>query len=153
MIVTELVPDEIDALPIEKYLELRRRYEPIREHFAFFINEMVVENRLSRIGDAEVLRQEIHDCVKDLATEIQNFRKSAFGRTIRKWGVFSLGGLVNIAAALSIPNLNLPLAGASVLFGAVDKAGVFERKASKRDEMVRLIAAARKEIISSVSSL
>ena len=99
------------------------------------------------------LRHEIHDYVKDLTTEIQNFRQSTFGRTIRKWGPFSLGGFVTIAAVLSGQVWALPLVGASVLFGAAEKAGVFERKASKRDEMVRLIAAARKEIISSVSSL
>lgn len=150
MLVTELVPDEIEGLPIKKYLELRHRYEPIREDLAIFINEVVLENRLSRIGDTAELHQAVRDYVKNLMKEVQSFRESAFGRTFRKWGPFSLGGFVTIAAALSSQTWALPLAGASVLFGAADKAGVFERKATKRGDMVRLVAAARKDIISSV---
>jgi hypothetical protein len=150
MVVTDLVPDVIDRLPIEKYVELRHRYEPIRALLAPFVNEVLVEKRLSRIGDAAELRREVDHCVKDLKKEIENFRKSAFGRTLRRWGPFSLGAFVTVASGVFGQAWALPLAGASVLFAAVDKAGLFEQKATKRGEFVRLVAAARKDIVSSV---
>lgn len=151
VLVTDLVPEEIDALPIEKYVELRGLYEPIREHLAVFINDVVLEDRLYRIGDTVDLRQAVQDYVKELKNEIQSFRESAFGRTFRNWGPFSLGGFVALAAPLAGADWALPLAGAGVLLGAVDKAGVFERKATKRGGMVKLVADARKDMIGSLN--
>jgi hypothetical protein len=150
ILVTELVPQAIEALSIEKYIELRRRYTPIRERLAAFVDEVILEDRLSRIEDTEELRQAVRDSVKELEKEIQNFRESALGRTFRKWGPFSLGGFVTIAAALTSQPWALPLAGASVLFAALEKTGVFEPKVTKRGDMVRLVAAARKDIIRSI---
>jgi hypothetical protein len=150
VLVSQLVPDEIEELSIAKYVELRCRYEPIRKQLATFTNEVVIENRFSRIGDSVELGQAIEDYVKDLRKEVQAFRESTFGRTIRKWGAFSLGGVATVAATLS-GHLwaTVPLAGATIAFGAADKAALFERKATKRGDMVRLVAGARSDIIRS----
>ena len=151
IMVTELVPDVIDTLPIKKYCELRARYEPIRERLAIFMNEVVVENRLGHIGDPGELRQAVHDCVADLRAEVLNFRESAFGKTFRRWGPFSIGSLITLATVITHPDpiLTLSLAGASILVRAVDK-GFLEPKVTNRTEMVRLLAAARTDIIGSL---
>jgi hypothetical protein len=152
VIVTELVPDVIDMLSLDKYCELRARYEPIRERLAIFMNEVVVENRLGQIGDPGELSGAVHDCIKDLKTEILSFRESTFGKAFRKWGPFSLGSLISLATPIAHldPTWTIPLAGASLLVRAVDKAGFLEHKVTNRTEMVRLLASARTDIISSL---
>ena len=147
LLVTELVPETVDALPIKKYVELRHRYEPIREQLISFVDEATTENRLKDIGDPLELRQALQEYVKDLTKEIQNFKESGFGRNFRKWGTFTLGSFVTITAALAAPDLALPLAGVSILVGAVDRAGWLEQEVTRRSEMVRLVASARKDII------
>lgn len=150
MIITDLVPDVIEKISIEKYCELRARYEAIRDRLNVFINEMTVENRLSHIRDRKTLHQAVRDCVKDLKKEVLSFRQTQFGRMFRKWGAFSLGSLINLATAAAHldPVVKVSVAGAHVLLQAVDRTK--KQKVTKRDEMVRLLAAARGNIISSL---
>jgi hypothetical protein len=148
VLVTELVPDIIEMLPLDAHCELRERYKPIREQLTHFIDDVVLENRLRSIGDAAELRQAVDDCVKDLRQEVLNFRSSTFGSAFRTWGPFSLASLASIAAPMSGP-LALPLSGAAVLLAALDKADVLGRKATVRESMVRLLASARDDAINS----
>jgi hypothetical protein len=146
LLVTELVPDIIEAVPLDTYCRLRELYKPIREHLALFINDAVLENRLTHIGDPEELRHAVDEYIKDLRNEVLEFRESTFGAMFRKWGPFSLGSIVSLGAAIPGP-WAFPLAGAGLLLMAVDKAGVLERKATLRGNMVRLLAAARNDVI------
>ena len=146
LLVTELVPDIIEALPFDTYCKLRERYKPIRECLALFIHEAVLENRLKHIGDPEELRHAVDEYVKDLRNEVLEFRDSTFGAMFRKWGPFSLGSIVSLGAAIPGP-WAFPLAGAGLLLMAVDKAGFLERKATLRGNMIRLLAAARNDVI------
>ena len=146
VLVTELVPDVIETLPLDTYCELRERYKPIREHLALFTHDAILENRFSHIGDAEELRGAVDEYVKDLRNEVLKFRTSAFGSAFRKWGPFSLGSIVSLGAAIPGP-WAFSLAGAGLLLMAVDKAGILERKATLRGDMVRLLAAARNDVI------
>jgi hypothetical protein len=148
VLVTELVPDIIETLPLDTYCELRQRYRPIREQLAHFINDVVLENRLRSIGDAAELRQAVDHCAKDLRQEVLSFRSSTFGSAFRKWGPFSLASLAGIAAPMS-GTLALPLSGAAILLTALDKADVLERKATVRKNMIRLLASARDDVINS----
>lgn len=146
LLVTNLVPDIIEALPLETYCELRERYKPLRERLALFIHDALLENRLKHIGDPEELRHAMDEYVKDLRNEVLAFRDSTFGAMFRKWGPFSLGSIVSLGAAIP-GRLAFPLAGAGLLLMAVDKAGILERKATLRGDMVRLLAAARNDVI------
>jgi hypothetical protein len=152
LMVTELVPEVIDRLPIEKYSELRKRYEPIRQRLSHFLNELVVKNQLGRIADGAELEQAVQECVKDLKQEIVTFRESAFGKFFREWGPFSIGSLITLGsrAAHLGTRWSIALGGASLLLSLVDKTGVLQNKAMKQDEMVRLLAAARNDIIGSL---
>lgn len=145
-LVTELVPDIIEALPLDTYCKLRERYKPIREHLALFIHDAVLENRLAHIRDPGELRHAVDEYIRDLRKEVVEFRDSTFGAMFRKWGPFSLGSIVSLGAAIPGP-WAFPLAGAGLLLMAVDKAGVLENKATLRGNMVRLLAAARNDVI------
>lgn len=151
MMVTELVPDVVETLALDKYCELRKRYGAIRDKLAVFINEMTIKNRLDHIHRPEELRDAVQESVRELREEVVRFRESKFGRAFRRWGPFTLSSLVTLVAT-QFPEhwAALSLGGASVLFSAVDKAGVFERAPSSRTEMVRLLAAGRAELIGSL---
>ena len=82
MLITELVPDVIELLPLEKYCELRKRHEPIREQLAIFVDEVVRKNRLNRIENTADLHEAVVECVRDLKKEVLNFRSSPFARTL-----------------------------------------------------------------------
>jgi hypothetical protein len=153
LMVAELVPDVIDRLSIDKYTELRKRYEPIRELLSNFINDVVVKNRLGHIGNAVELEEAVQDCVKDLKEQVVSFRESTFGRSFRKWGPFSVGSLITLGSrAVHLhPVSSIALGGASVVLSLVDKMGILQNKVRKSDEMVRLLAAARNDIIGSLN--
>lgn len=152
LMVAELVPDVIDRLSIEQYTELRKRYEPIRELLSTFINDVAVKNRLGHIGNAVELEEAVQDCVKDLKEQVIRFRESTFGRFFRKWGPFSVGTLITLGSrAVHLdPVSSIALGGTSVVLSLVDKMGILQNKVRKSDEMVRLLAAARNDIIGSL---
>ena len=152
LMVAELVPDVIDRLSIEKYSELRNRYAPIRERLNIFINEMVLENRLDRIGSGAELEQAVQDCVGDLKKEVLSFRASTFGEFFRKWGPFSVSSLITIGgrAVHLDPGWSASLGGVGVVLSILDKKGIFQNKPMKHGEMVRLLATARNDIIGSL---
>jgi hypothetical protein len=152
MMITDLVPDVIDRLSLKRYNELRQRYQPIRERLNQFIDETIKQDRLNRIGDMTELNAAIHDCTAELRKEIREFKKSSFGKEIRKWGPFALTGLIRLAKSISHINSELALAleGVSLTIGFIDKTGVLQDKSNNREEMVRLLAAARNDIIGSL---
>jgi hypothetical protein len=150
LLVRELIPEEVELLDIKKYVKLRNRYKPIREQLSIFIDDAISKNRFAHISDMKELQENIEKYVKGLSDEIQNFKQSSFGRVVRKWGTFTLGSFVTIAATIAAPQFALPIAGASIMIGAVDKSGALENKPTIRNDMIRLIAGARKEIIRSV---
>jgi hypothetical protein len=152
LMVTELIPDVIDRLSIEKYSELRKRYEPIRERLSLFVNQMVLENRLGHIGDAAELEEAIQDCVRDLKKEVLSFRASNLGKAVRKWAPFSISSLITIAgrAAHLDPVWSMSLGGAGIVLSILDKTGILQNRVMKHGEMVRLLAAARNDIIGSL---
>lgn len=147
VLVTQLVPDVIETAPMSDYKKLRERYAPIRDRLTVFLNDIVVENRLGDIGDAAALQQAVEECARELRQEVLDFSQSVLGRSIRKWGPFALGGICTVASKALPTEFALPLAAGSLVFGFVDKAGVLQDKATPRREMVRLLAAARKDII------
>jgi len=153
MLVTNLVPDVIDTISIERYCELRSRYAPIRERLNAFINDIVVENRLGHAADEGKQRQMLQDCIDDLRTEVVTFRESTFGRTFRRWGPFSICSLISMATPLLHlnPAWAVSVTGVTVVVRGVEKAGLLDRTVTKRGEMVRLLAAARSDILDSVN--
>jgi hypothetical protein len=152
VMITDLVPDVIGRLTLAKYTELRQRYQPIRERLTQFIDEIIKENRLSRIGNRTELDGAIHDCTAELRKEILAFKKSSFGKEIRKWGPFSLSGLIGFAKSVSHMSSEwaLVIEGATLIIGAIDKTGVLQNKSNSHEEMIRLLAAARNDIIGSL---
>ena len=152
MLVTELVPDVIETLPLETYCELRTRYEPIRDRLGDFLEEVVRKNRLSHIQDPAELHHAICELAKGLREEVLNFRGSPFGRAFTAWAPFSIGGLLTMVAPLvSSHPVAIAIAGASFLFGGIDKLGTLNRTPTKDGEMIRLLAAGRDDLIRSLT--
>jgi hypothetical protein len=147
LIITDLIPDSIEDLSIDDYVDLRLRYEPIREQVTQFMTDVVHEDRLDGIGDPDALREAASETIRELRRELEAFRESGVGSGVRKWSTFCIGGVLTLAGGLLPHGMVLPAATAKLALSGMDKAGTFERKASKRRDLLRLMAGARDEIL------
>ena len=152
LLVTELVPDLIEAVPIKTYCELRKRYEPIRVCLAGFLNELVIDNRLKDIGDPQELQRAVEDSTEELRKQVLAIRESSFAGIFKKWGPFGLSSVLTVsAAALVAPQLTIPLTVGSIIVHALDKSGFLEQKVTSRGRMVRLLASLRADVVEASS--
>jgi hypothetical protein len=147
LIISELIPDSIDQLSLEKYAELRLQYEPIREQVVRFVTEIIHEDRLNGIRDAEELRRAASAAVKALQKEVETFRESAIGAAVRKWSPFAIGGLLSLVAPALPASFGLSVSGAKLAISGVEKSGGLNPKQTKRGDFLRLLAAARDDIL------
>jgi hypothetical protein len=147
LIISELIPDSIDQLSIEKYVELRLRYEPIREQVVRLVTEIIHEDRLNGIRDPEELRRAATAAVKALQKEVETFRESTLGAAVRKWSPFGIGGLLTLATAALPASFGLSVSGAKLAISGVEKSGLLNPKQTKRGDFLRLLAAARDDIL------
>jgi hypothetical protein len=147
IMIAELIPDSIDEMPLDRYVDLRLRYEPMREEVTRFVTDIIREDRLADIGDPQALRVAVADAVRELRKELERFRESAVGTAIRKWSPFGIGGLLTLASGALPVAFGLPVAAAKLTIAGVEKSGITNRKAVKRGELLRLMSAARDEIL------
>jgi hypothetical protein len=61
-------------------------------------------NRLHRIEDTEVFRQEIQNTAKDFVRQCDKYRRSRFAKKIQKWVPLGIGYVLGIVAALGGPS-------------------------------------------------
>jgi hypothetical protein len=102
-IVSCEIPAELRYLSSDSYLELRNSFSEIRSAFKRLTAELVVQNRLNRIGDAQTFAEEIQQTVNDFVRECDEYRRSRFAKKIKRWTPLSVGSLIGIVASLGGP--------------------------------------------------
>jgi hypothetical protein len=102
-IVSCEIPAELRYLPSDSYLELRSSFSEIRDAFKRLTAELVVINRLHRIENTGVFRQEIQNTAEDFVRQCDKYRRSRFAKKTQKWVPLGIGTVVGIVAALGGP--------------------------------------------------
>jgi hypothetical protein len=98
-ILTTAIPADLAELPLDRYLEIRKRYEDKQEAFQLAMKEMRDLHLDCDFQKPEDFNKELERVVTKFGQEMQDLREGRFGRRVRRWTLISLGGIVTVAAA------------------------------------------------------
>ncbi|MGO9531210.1 MAG: hypothetical protein ACLP3B_08505 [Syntrophobacteraceae bacterium] len=142
------IPEDIGRIEISKYKEIRDAYSDIRQPFHRLLVDLTNLYRLDHIGDMQVLREKVSEIAKELTSELNKFRKSKFGRSLRRWMPIGIGGLASLAgAAFSEPSISYTAAGVTVVVQIIQETHFFKQESSNQEEVHRMIARMKKDIL------
>ena len=109
------IPADLADLPLNQYLDVRKRYEDKREVFQLAMNELQELYFKESFRAPEEFRTQLEHVVKQFSGEMQKLREQRFGRQVRRWAPIALGGVVSLAAAaITVPVIAVGAAGVSL---------------------------------------
>lgn len=121
--LTAAVPAEIAQLPLDRYLDIRNRYEPHREAFRSTMIELANLNLPSHLQNPDEFIGAVESTVAKFGRGMQTLREGRLRERVRKWAPVAIGGVIGIASALvQGPILALTAAGVGVTIQAVQTA-------------------------------
>lgn len=122
------IPAEIGKLPLADYIEIRKRYESLRQEFPLYLRDLGELIRIDDSRSADDLRVKIEDVVRTMDRNVARVKRAQISQSFRRWVPIGLTGAVTMAAAY-LPleaSTRIELAGAAtaiqILRGAIDKA-------------------------------
>lgn len=123
-----VVPAEIESLSLSEYLGVRTSYSALRATFQDLIRLLSERAKLPRQQSGTAVEAKLERSVHEFEEEWRRYKAGAFGRRLKRWTPFSIGGLLTVSAALASPWLAAVLAGGTL---AVD---IVERGIGMRDQ-------------------
>jgi hypothetical protein len=124
-IIKTEVPHAIGMLSPDDYVELRKRFEEVRQPFQRAVASMSDDNLLSSISDPATLQDAISQITSDYGKEVERLRRTLNWSGVKEWTPFGLTALATLpglyTSVSSEGPLSLALAG---LAGGVVQIGV-----------------------------
>jgi hypothetical protein len=142
-----LIPAEAALIDPKQYRSLREAYSPIRHSFKELTAGLATINRLNRIQDPQVFKDQVDATVREFVKEYQQFRKSRYARNFKRWAPLYVGGLLSIAGTLVAAPVAFGIAGASLIIQVVQKVYDSSADDSGRTRAFNMLAALRKDIV------
>jgi hypothetical protein len=142
-----LIPAGVGSLDQRRYRLLRESCASIRGAFKGLTAELARINRLDRIEDPRVLREQVAIATQEFVREYQNFRKTRYARGFKSWAPLYIGGLMSIASALVAPPVAAGIAGASLVVQLVQKKLESPSDQPGRERVFNMLAGLQKDIV------
>ena len=121
-VISMLIPESIDQIPIETYLELRREFADIREPLHRLILECDAAAGLDGIANAEALQQRLEISAKELSDRIETIQQKKMFARIKQWAPTALLSLITMAGVMPLNfQLGLVLAATTVTISVIEK--------------------------------
>ncbi len=122
-ILTVEIPADLTHLPLDRYLDIRKRYEEKREVFRLAMQEMQTLYFNQSLKNPDELREQLRDVVAKFSRQTQALRAQRFGRQVRSWAPIALGGIASIAAAaIGVPEVSVGAVGVNITLQALKNA-------------------------------
>jgi hypothetical protein len=142
------IPREIQLLKPEKYVKIRDKYSDVREPFQRCIHDLSSLYRLETIEDKQTLQKQIAEITTEFNSEVEEFKNSRFGRTVKRWMPIGIGSLATLAgAAISEPIVSITSASVSVSIQVIQESFNFKEPESNQTKVCKLIAGMQKDIL------
>lgn len=87
------IPDEIEKLNPQQYVDIRSRYEELREPFQHMLRTICDDYMLAEISSKGAYEEAVRTATRDFYLQTTRLHSTEWGRRIKKWGVISLGAL------------------------------------------------------------
>jgi len=92
------IPEEIGTLSVSNYVEIRKRYEEVREAFPFYLRDLGELIQVDDISSASELKARIELMVARIDRDMRRIKRSRIGQSIRRWLPISIGSAVTVAS-------------------------------------------------------
>lgn len=87
------IPDNIERLKPKQYVNLRKRYEDLREPFQHAVRILCDDYKLAQVTSKKQFEEAVHDATRDFCLETKKLRRGQLAKRITRWTVMGLGVL------------------------------------------------------------
>lgn len=101
------VPEEIEELSHSDFIEIRKRYQELRETFPLYLRDLGELIQVDDIRQVAELRARIEILVQDIDRDMTRIKRSRVGESIRKWLPVGIGAAVTLGSAFLPDNPSL----------------------------------------------
>jgi hypothetical protein len=142
------VPDCIGEIDTEKFVELRKRYEVLREDFPLYLRDLGELIDIDDVQNVPELVQRIDKLVKKMNRDIAQIKRSQVGASVRRWLPIGVGAALTLGAAFlpEHPSLKFATAATSVVVQILTESLRRERIPSRLHGTQSLLLNAKKDI-------
>jgi len=107
-IITTQIPDQIEKLSVNQFMDIRKAYQDEMENFHIAINDLNKCFLDKDFNNSKEFIEEIKNATNKFDLGVKKIKKSEVSKRIRKWGFITLGGIVSISsAALGSPEISI----------------------------------------------
>ena len=93
------IPENIGTLSDLEYLEIRKRYEQLREDFPLYLRDLGELFQIEDVSNAPELHARLESVVRKINQDTERIKRSQVGESIRRWAPLGIGCAVTIGAA------------------------------------------------------
>ena len=122
-ILTAVIPGDIVDITLDRYLEIRKRYEDKREAFRLAMHELQTLYFEASFETPSEFYKELEEVVGKFDRQMQSLREQRFARRVRRWATIAIGGIVSVAAAaIADPTFTIAATAASLTIDVLKNA-------------------------------
>lgn len=143
-----VVPQNIENLSIEDYVQIHDKYKEIHELFQGVISDLNNQHKLEYITDRFTLETKVNEITQEFNSEIEELKKSSMMSKIKKWCPIGIGGL-SVISAYYTNNIELMLTAAvgSLIMDIIDMPKSNTLPEPNRKPIQRMIGNFQKDIV------
>lgn len=143
------IPDCIGEIDADKYMELRNRYEVLREDFPLYLRDLGELIDIDDIHSVPDLVARIDKLVQKMNQDIAAIKRSQVGASVRRWLPIGIGSALTLGTAFvpDHPNLKFVTATASVAVQILTESLRHEPVSSRLHGTQSLLLNAKKDIL------
>jgi hypothetical protein len=106
-VLTFHIPENIGEISIQDFIELRKRYEELRETFPLYLRDLGDLNQINEVRNLPDLIARIESTVETINRNMNRIKQSRIGESVRRWLPLGIGSAVTLAATFLPENPSL----------------------------------------------
>ena len=92
-IIRVQIPDKIETLTPRDYVDLRERYEALREPFHLAVRDIYDDYKLAGINSKKEFDAVVREACRDFCAETERVRRTWWAKRVQNWTIMGLGVL------------------------------------------------------------
>jgi len=93
------IPEDIGTLSVSDFVEIRKRYQEVRETFPLYLRDLGELIQVDDVSDVSELKARIESLVARIDRDMRRIKRSRIGQSIRRWLPIGIGSAVTLGAA------------------------------------------------------
>ncbi len=93
------IPANIGTLSVSDFVEIRKRYEEVREAFPLYLRDLGELIQIDDVRSVSELKARIESLVARIDRDMRRIKQSRIGHSIRRWIPIGIGSAVTLGAA------------------------------------------------------